>query len=274
MTPAAALIAAARQSVGLADARLLLAHALGCRKEKLIAWPELAVPPEAEAAFLAAVREVAGGMPVAYVTGVRSFWGRDFKVTPDTLVPRPDTETLVEYVVGALAATRGAGRPAIADLGAGSGCIGLSLALDLPWSRVTLTDASAAALAVARENAARLGAANAAFALGSWYGPLGGAAFDAIVSNPPYIAAGDAHLAALGREPAGALTDGGDGLGCLREIIAGARAHLTSGGLIALEHGYDQGEAVREMLVQAGFTGVVTLRDLGGNERVGAARAP
>jgi release factor glutamine methyltransferase len=206
---------------------------------------------------------------MAYLVGVREFLGRDFEVGPAVLVPRPETELLVELGVGWIATLTA---PRVVDLGTGSGCIAVSLALARPDALVTGTDLSTAALAVAGRNAARLGAA-VRWRQGAWYEALeSGERYDLIVANPPYVAAGDTHLDALRFEPLGALTDGADGLSCLRALAAGAHQCLAPGGWIALEHGYDQGAAVRELLGAAGLEQPTTWRDLAGQERVSAAR--
>ncbi|MFM2447018.1 MAG: peptide chain release factor N(5)-glutamine methyltransferase [Pseudomonadota bacterium] len=254
-----------------AEARSLLAHASGTRREALVAFPERAVDEAAAQCFAALAQRRRAGEPMAYLLGVREFLGRDFEVCAAVLVPRPETELLVELGLGWIA-----GRPAprVVDLGTGSGCIAVSLALARPDAQVTGTDLSAAALAVAGRNAARLGAP-VRWREGAWYAALEpDERFELIVANPPYVAAGDPHLAALRFEPQGALTDDADGLACLRALAAGAPQHLAPGGWVALEHGYDQGAAVRQLLAEAGLLEAATWRDLAGHERVSAARAP
>lgn len=254
-----------------AEARSLLAHTTGWRREELVAFPERVVDSAATQRYEALVLRRRGGEPMAYLLGVREFLGRDFEVSPAVLVPRPETELLVELGLGWIA---GQPAPRVADLGTGSGCIAVSLALARPNAQVTGTDLSTAALAVANRNAARLGA-GVRWRHGSWYEALeADERFDLIVSNPPYVAAGDPHLAALRYEPQHALTDGANGLACLRTLASGARRHLAPGGRVALEHGYDQGAAARELLTDGGLIEVTTWRDLAGNERVSAARAP
>lgn len=266
------LLAAAAGRAPRSDARLVLAHLLKTTKERLIMHPELEVAPEVKAAYLEALEKISRGCPVAYVTGVREFYGRPFAVTPDVLVPRPDTETLVEE---AIALIKHEGAKSVLDLGTGSGIIAVTLALEAPETTVTATDESPAALAVARGNAQRLGA-RVSFFEGSWFDALAqeGApqSFNLIVSNPPYIDPADSHMAALSFEPRGALTDEVDGLQDLRAIIERAPQHLASGGVLLLEHGYDQGEAVRAMLSAAGFEDVRTVQDLAGNDRVSGGR--
>ncbi len=266
------LLAAAARRAPRSDARLVLAHLLKTTKERLIMHPELEVAPEVKAAYLEALEKISRGCPVAYVTGVREFYGRPFAVTPDVLVPRPDTETLVEE---AIALIKREGAKSVLDLGTGSGIIAVTLALEAPETTVTATDESPAALAVARGNAQRLGA-RVSFFEGSWFDALAqeGApqSFNLIVSNPPYIDPADSHMAALSFEPRGALTDEVDGLQDLKAIIERGPQHLAAGGVLLLEHGYDQGEAVRAMLSAAGFEDVRTVQDLAGNDRVSGGR--
>lgn len=216
-------------------------------------------------------RRVAGE-PVAYIVGWREFHGHRFRVTPDVLIPRPDTETLVD---AALALVPGDASARVLDLGTGSGCVAISIALARPLAQVVATDSSPAALAVARGNAQALEARNLRLLAADWYAGISGR-FDLIVSNPPYIAAADPHLATgdLRFEPADALSPGGDGLDALRAIIAGAPAHLRASGWLLVEHGWDQGEAVGSLLAAAGFAHRSTHHDLGGHHRVsGASRA-
>ena len=263
------LLAAASRQLGGArlEAELLLAHALGVSRARLYAWPEHEPEPKQREAFdrLVAARE--RGEPIAYLTGRREFWSLDLAVTPDVLIPRHETELLVELALDRIASDR---QVRVADLGTGSGAIALALARERPLARVTATDASAAALDVARRNAARLGIGNVAFAVGDWYAALGDARFDLIISNPPYIAAGDAHLAQgdLRFEPAAALASGADGLDAIRRIVADAPEHLADGGALLLEHGFDQSLRVRALLDAAGFQNVTSVSDNGGHERV------
>ena len=263
------LLAAASRRLGGArlEAELLLAHALGVSRARLYAWPEHEPEPMQREAFdrLVAARE--RGEPIAYLTGRREFWSLDLAVTPDVLIPRHETELLVELALDRIARDRDV---RVADLGTGSGAIALALARERPLARVTATDASAAALDVARRNAARLGIGNVAFAVGDWYAALGDARFDLIISNPPYIAAGDAHLAQgdLRFEPAAALASGADGLDAIRRIVADAPEHLADGGALLLEHGFDQSLRVRALLDAAGFQNVTSVSDNGGHERV------
>lgn len=247
-----------------AEARALLCHAMGVSREHLVAHPDAPVTEDQRRRFERAAEERRAGVPLAYLTGRQAFYGHDFDVSPAVLVPRPDTELLVDTALALLAGRTGA---RVLELGTGSGCIALSLALARPDLWIVASDRSEAALRVARGNQARLGT-TVHFLAADWFAPLA-ARFDLIVSNPPYIAEGDVHLPALRFEPAAALTSGPDGLDDLRRIAREAASRLLAGGHLLLEHGYDQGERVRQLLVSAGFTAVRTLRDLAGRERVG-----
>lgn len=259
------------------EARVLCAHALGVERAWLIAHDQDLLGPEQAVAVDALVARRAGGEPVAYLLGEREFYGRPFQVSPAVLIPRPDTELLVEAALARLPADPA---PRLLDLGTGSGCIALTLALECPRCQVWAVDRSVAALAVARANAQRLGAERVRFVESHWYGALAGATFhrcfDLIVANPPYVAADDPHLARgdLRFEPAGALAAGPQGLDDLERIIAGAPAHLAPGGWLLVEHGWDQGTACRGLFAAAGFAQVDTLRDLAGHERVSLGRHP
>jgi release factor glutamine methyltransferase len=251
------------------DARLLLAHALGFAPERLLLHlPDEMTPPQAgsyEAAILARIAR----RPVAQITGQRLFWGRSFRVTPDTLDPRPETEALVAEALAA-PFTR------VLDLGTGTGCILLTLLAERARATGLATDLSPAALDVAQENAARLGLSDrASFALSDWFGAVTGP-FDLIVSNPPYIAAGEMALLdpeVRLHEPHLALTPGGDGLDAYRALARGAPAHLAPGGRVLFEIGPSQGQAVAGLLGAAGLTDIRVLPDLDGRDRVIAARA-
>jgi len=277
-------LAAARGRIDRLDARLLLQHATGCSHADLLARPETPVFAPALAQYLEWVDRRAAGEPFAYLVGEAEFRGRVFQVSPEVLIPRPETEVLIELALQRLqtwqaaqestaAAEQPAGRrPRIVDLGTGSGIVAISLALEFPLAEVVAVDLSPGALAVARNNAGRLGA-SVDFRAGSWFAPLAGERFDLIVSNPPYIAAGDPHLALNGLpfEPQLALTDqeaGGNGLACIREIVAAAPAHLAAAGWLLFEHGYDQGAASRNLLTAAGFKAAQTHPDLAGIDRV------
>jgi release factor glutamine methyltransferase len=250
-----------------AEARLLLAAAVGTTVERLVARPEQSVDAAAAGRYRALADRRLQGEPIAYLLGEKEFYGRRFEVTPAVLVPRPETELLVDV---ALARLRTLATPSVLDLGTGSGCIAVTLALECPSARVHAVDRSAEAVTVARRNASRLGA-RVELAIGDWYAAVE-ARFDLIVANPPYVAAADPHLAALAHEPRQALAAGVDGLDDLRRIVAEAPGHLLAGGWLAVEHGYDQGADVRDLFNRAGFMAIETVRDLAGLERVCVGR--
>lgn len=253
------------------DARVLACHILGVERAWLATHPMHVLTESQDAQFESAVVQRALGWPVAYLTGSREFYGRDFAVGPAVLIPRPETETLVEAALERIAA--GA---AVLDLGTGSGAVAVTLACERPGARVFATDLSEDSLALGRANAARHGA-SVTFACGSWYSPVAGQRFDLIVSNPPYVAAADRHLAEgdLRFEPRGALTDeSADGLDSIRAIVSGAPGHLKSGGWLLIEHGYDQARACRDLLGSAGFVDLVAIADLAGIARVAGGRRP
>lgn len=264
-----ALLAAARQRIDRHDAEWLLAHVLGKPRSWLFGFGDKGVDADVASRFDALVQRREAGEPVAYLTGRRGFWTFELAVSPATLVPRPETERLVELALQRLPA----GQPLrIADLGTGSGGIALALASERPSAQVIATDASADALAVARANAQALRLPNVEFRQGDWFGCLQGERFDLIASNPPYIETGDPHLEDLRHEPAAALASGADGLDAIRSIVAGAPAHLHDGAWLLLEHGWGQGAAVRALLAATGFTGVATEQDLEGRDRVTLGR--
>jgi release factor glutamine methyltransferase len=252
------------------DAEVLLGHVIGRSRAQLLARPEMAPDPAAMLRFRHLVARRAQGEPLAYLTGEREFWSRRFRVTPATLIPRPETELLIDLALERL--PDGAPRR-VADLGTGSGAIALTLALERPSSRVVATDISPSALEIARENAARLGAAEVEFRLGDWCAALEGERFDLIVSNPPYVDAGDPHLQQgdLPHEPRLALTTGGNGLEAIAHIVAAAPAHLVRDGWLLLEHGYDQADAVADLLRQCGYDRIEHRVDIGGHRRATAA---
>ncbi len=272
---AARLAAALALDAGSArlEAQYLLQQVLGKPRAWLLAHPETQLSPEQQTAYLSLLQRRLGGEPIAYILSEREFYGLKFKVTPATLIPRPETELLVELALQRVPENKPC---RVLDLGAGSGAIALSIAHQRPHAEVVAVDASAAALEVARENAVRLGLHNVSLLHGSWYASLVGQRFDLIVSNPPYIAAGDPHLqqGGLRFEPASALASGADGLDDIRQIVSGAGAHLAAGGWLMLEHGYDQAAPVRALLNSAGLVEVFSERDLAGIERVsGGCRA-
>ena len=250
--------------------RILLCHALGLARVGLITQSERALTQDEAAALDALVRRRLDGEPIAYIVGTREFFGLPFRVAPGVLIPRPDTELIVELALERLPP---AGR--LLDMGTGSGAIAVACAHTRKDALVTAVDLSEQALAIARDNAAANGAA-VRFLHSDWFAAVQGEHFELIASNPPYIAAGDEHLSQgdLRFEPAGALTDGFDGLSALRTIIGGAPAHLLAGGWLLLEHGYDQAAAVRALLEVRGFVDVQSWRDLSGIERVSGARLP
>ena len=271
-TVAAALSAARGLGLDRLDAQLLLAHQLGRDRAWLLAHDSDALAPDVLARFEADVRRRAGGVPLAYLTGTREFHGLRLQVSPAVLDPRPDTETLVDWALELLARTDDE-RPAVVDLGTGSGAVALAIAHRCPAARVTATDLSPEALAIAAANARRLGLA-IEFAAGSWWSAVAGRQFAMAVSNPPYIAGDDPHLAALRHEPLLALTPGGDGLEAIRTIVAGAPQALLPGAWLLIEHGWDQAEAVRALLHSAGFDAVQSRHDLGGHARCSGGRLP
>ena len=265
---------AAAHALGLAriDAQMLLLHALDrpdAGRAWLLAHDTDALPLDVQARFGALCQRRAAGEPVAYLTGHKEFYGLALQVDARVLDPRPDTETLVDWALEVLAPVP---TPRLLDLGTGSGAIALALQHQRPDAQVLAVDASADALVVAQTNAQRLGLA-VQFAHGNWLDGVPGR-FDAIVSNPPYIAAADPHLAALTHEPLQALASGADGLDDLRRIIAQAPAHLLPGGWLLLEHGWDQAPAVHALLLAAGFVQVQSRKDLAGIGRCSGAQWP
>lgn len=253
------------------EVRMLLEHVLDKPRAWLLAHDTDALAPEVAAAYEALALRRLAGEPMAYLLGHREFMGHRFRVTPDVLIPRPDTEVLVETALECIAGVTG---PMVLDLGTGSGAIAVSIALARRDARVMASDVSAAALAVAAANAWELTAA-VRFVEGSWYGAVPvGEGFDLIVSNPPYVASDDPHLdqGDLRFEPRRALTDGAGGLEDLARIVEGAGAHLKPGGSLWMEHGWDQAEQVRGMLRQAGFADVHSRQDLAGIERISGGR--
>jgi release factor glutamine methyltransferase len=267
-TVAAALDEAAAD-IGRVDARVLACHLLGVGRAWIAANPMHVLTESQGAQFDLLVARRTMGCPVAYLVGTREFYGRDVEVGPAVLIPRPETETLV---AAALERLRPGNR--VLDLGTGSGAIAVTLACERPEATVIAVDASDESLSVARANANRHAAA-VRFASGSWYEPVAGERFDLVVANPPYVAAGDHHLAEgdLRFEPRAALTDGSaDGLDSIRAIVAGAPAHLKSGGWLLIEHGYDQAAACGALLGEAGFADLVSIADLAGIARVAGGR--
>jgi release factor glutamine methyltransferase len=259
----------AMAAIDRVDAHVLMAHALGVERSHLAANP-MRILSESESARLdMLVAKRALGEPVAYLVERREFYGRDFAVGPEVLIPRPETETLVEAALARLAP-----HSSCVDLGTGSGAVAVTLACERPTARIAAVDASQAALRVARANA-RTHSCDVELLQGSWYAPLAGRRFDLIVANPPYVAAEDAHLGRgdLRFEPEEALTDGSrDGLGSIRAIVAGAPSHLARGGWLLIEHGYDQASAVRALLLASGFLDPISMNDLAGIPRVAGGK--
>lgn len=253
------------------DAQWLLLHVLQQPHGWLFAHRGDSLREDVAAAFETLVARRERGEPVAYLTGRRGFWSLDLDVDAAVLIPRPETELLVELALQRIAPESAA---TIADLGTGSGAIALALARERPRAQVHAVDASAAALAVAGRNARRLGLRNVALHEGDWFAPLAGLRFAMIASNPPYIESGDPHLTQgdLRFEPALALASGADGLDAIRSIVRDAPAHLDAGGWLLLEHGWNQGAAVRALLEAAGLDEVATHRDLEGRDRVTLGR--
>ena len=251
----------------------LLIHALGIELAALLAHPERVVEARATAAYSQAFARRLGGEPMAYVLGEREFYSLAFEVTPAVLIPRPETELLVEMALDVLPENANA---SVLDLGTGSGCIAVTLAKHRPAARIVAIDLSCVALAVAERNARRHRVSNAEFRSGSWFEPARSERFDLIVSNPPYVAEHDPHLLQrdLRAEPGLALIAGPDGLEGLRAIIAHAPQHLLPGGVVLVEHGHDQAEAVAELLDRAGFVDAIARTDLGGILRVAGGRRP
>jgi release factor glutamine methyltransferase len=268
LTVAAALAQARARGVALLDARLLLGRLLAASPTWLIAHDETCLDTGVASHWAEDLERRAGGEPLAYLLGQKEFRGLLLDVTPATLIPRPETELLVDWADALLG---GSARRDVADLGTGCGAIALAVKQAHPQARVVATDASLAAVAVARGNARRL-SLPVEFLEASWWQGLEGLLFDLVLSNPPYVREDDPALDALRHEPRAALTPGGDGLGALAAIIAGAAAHLNADGWLVLEHGFDQAGRVRELLRKAGFAAIETRRDLAGHARATAGR--
>ena len=250
------------------EARILLTHALGLTRMQLITQSERTLSANEADRLATLVQRRIDGEPIAYIVGSREFYGLSFDVTPDVLIPRPETELLVELALQYLPPN---GR--LLDMGTGSGAIAVAIAVNRPDAQVTALDCSAAALAVAQRNAEKHHT-GVELLQSDWFGALGQRQFDLIVSNPPYIVAGDPHLSQgdLRFEPVDALTDHGDGLSALRQIVGGADYHLSIGGWLFMEHGYDQAAAVCELAATHGFVNVQSWKDLAGIERVSGGR--
>lgn len=253
------------------EAEVLLAHVLGKPRTYLYAWSEQALSLEQAAHYSDLVARRQTGEPIAYLTGMREFWSREFLVTPEVLIPRPETELLVELALEQIPKTQAC---TIADLGVGSGAVAITLALERPQATLIASDISAPALGIAKTNAARLGATNLEFVLSDWLDGIPAQHFDIILSNPPYIAENDPHLSMgdLRFEPQSALVSGKDGLDSIRQIAKTTCQWLNPGGLLLLEHGYNQAAAIRHLLKDWGYINVVSHPDLAGHDRVTSAR--
>lgn len=271
LTCAQAIAAACNLGLDRLDAQLLLLHVLGKphgERAWLISHDRDPLPPAASERFRVLSQRRVSGEPLAYIVGQQEFFGLPLAVDARVLIPRPDTETLVSWALDVLPA----GGAKVLDLGTGSGAIGLAIKHARPTAVVSAIDASADAVAVARSNAAALGL-TVSIEISRWFEQVNGL-FDVLASNPPYVRDGDPHLAALGHEPIQALTAGADGLSDLRQIIAAAPAHLQTGGWLLLEHGYDQAEAVRQLLREQGFESVSSRDDLASIQRCSGGRWP
>lgn len=260
-----------RPNLAAAHARMLLQSVLNVSHAYLIAHPDQELAPEQAQKFHSLAVRRAAGEPVAYLVGEREFYSLNFKVTPAVLIPRPETELLVDLALERISTDRPC---KVLDLGTGSGAVAITIARHRPLADVTAVDSSAAAMAIARMNAKRLAASNVRMLAGDWFNGVAGEKFDLIVSNPPYVAEGDPHLEQgdLRFEPQTALAAGSDGLDCIRRIITAAPAHLMAGGWLLLEHGYDQAEACRKLLQMAGFGDVFSHPDLAGVMRVSGGK--
>lgn len=265
-TPAALLRDARQQGVVDWEAKQLLSQLSGQSRAWLVAHDDQPLPASVAVAFGQACQRRLGGEPVAYLLGEQEFHGLRLRVTPAVLVPRPDTEVLVDWGLACLQGMSGVAVPRVLDLGTGSGAIALAMAASAPQAQVTAVDLSEDALHVARGNAQSLGLAVRCLQ-GSWWAPVSNEVFDLVLSNPPYIAGDDPHLLGLQHEPTLALTPGGDGLDAYRHIIAQARPHLAPGAWLLLEHGWDQADAVQALLRAAGFAAVQSRQDLAGHVR-------
>lgn len=255
------------------DAEVLLASLLAVGRSHLVAWPERRLPSAVRTRYRAQIKRRASGYPVAYLTGVREFWSLQLRVTPETLIPRPETEGLVEV---ALASLVGIHQPKLLDLGTGSGAVALAVASERPDATVVAVDMCIAAIAVACSNARRLGLRNIRFLVGDWFAPLDGGRYHLILANPPYVdpSASESCCAPLRFEPPGALFASEQGLGEIRRIVNQANAYLRQGGILALEHGYGQGPAVRALFQALGFEKIRTEIDLQGHPRVSLGTRP
>jgi release factor glutamine methyltransferase len=262
---------AAQERIDALDARVLMIHVIRRDASYLVSHPEVPLNADEQRAYTALIDRRAQGEPVAYLTGEREFYGRPFRVTPAVLIPRPDTELLVDMALERVprdAAAR------VLDMGTGSGCVAIAIAAERPRAKVLALDRSTEALAVARRNAVELRVGNVAFLESDWFEALGHERFDVIVSNPPYVASGDPHLTQddVRFEPRKALEAGADGLDGLRRIIREGLGHLAPGGWLLVEHGYEQADKARSLLLASGYGEIFSARDLAGIERVAGGR--
>ncbi len=253
------------------DASVLLCHVLDCTASHLLAWPEQMLSSEQTSRFEQMLAQRLEGRPVAYITGTREFWSLTLKVNPDVLIPRPETETLIEYVLATFADRE---QLDIADLGTGSGAIACALAIEHPQWQLTATDASAAALQIARENVSACKLSNVRLLEGHWFEPLAGMVFDLVISNPPYVADRDPHLEQDGLrfEPAEALTAGPDGMDAIDHLAKDACLFLKDRGWLIVEHGFDQQQAVYNRFEDSGFDNIIQVDDLAGQPRMTAGQ--
>jgi release factor glutamine methyltransferase len=258
------LEAIAEAGIDARDARLLLAEVCGFSQASLMASPEREIPFEVENAFLELAKKRKTGEPIAYILGRKEFHGLELSVNPSVLIPRPETELLVDLALERKPAS-------LLDLGTGSGAIGIAVKFKRPGTRIVAVDSDMSALLTAKRNAAKLNL-EIDFRHGRWFGPVAGERFELIVSNPPYIASGDPHLEELRFEPLGALVSGPDGLDSIRDIAKGAPSHLVPGGWLLLEHGQGQEAAVRDLLAGATLESITTWRDLAGIARVSGGK--
>ena len=261
----------ARRRIRAADAGVLLCHVIGRDPAYLIAHPEMRLRPDEHESLSALIERRVRGEPVAYLTGEREFYGRTFRVTPAVLIPRPETELLVDLALERLPRAAAA---RVLDAGTGSGCIAIAIASERSHCKILALDQSSEALGVARRNAVSLGVGNVAFLQSDWFSALGRERFDIIVSNPPYVARADPHLqdGDARFEPLAALEAGAEGLEAIERIVAEAKPHLIAGGWLLFEHGYDQAARARQLLQAAGYDDVFSARDLAGIERVAGGR--
>jgi len=252
------------------DAELLLARAIDMPRSYLIAHPEDTLDPHTVERYFAAIERRSGGMPLAYISGEKEFWSMTLIVSPDTLVPRPETEVLVDQALQRIPVEE---KYAVLDLGTGSGAIALAIARERPKCDITATDVSEAALGVARENANRHALPNIEFLSGDWTAPVAGRTFDLIVSNPPYVPGAHPDLERLGHEPQMALVSGEDGLEAIRRISVEAKSVIRQGGTLLIEHGDTQQEEIARILSADGWSGISHVNDLAGKPRVTIASA-